>query len=164
MAGLGIGTSFHRLDRPTPEPGQFPSTDVKPVTPNFFRTMGIPIRSGRDFTAADTLEAPPVALVSDQLARQLFPNEEPLGKRMNVAIGRAQGGMNVEIIGVVGDIKMTQLDAEGRPRGVHPSTQPPIGLMTFVVRTSMEPTSLTSSVAAAVRQVDPRSRWPTSRP
>ena len=155
MAGLGIGTSFHRLDRPTPEPGQFAATDVKPVTPNFFRTMGIPIRSGRDFTAADTLEARQVALISDMLARQFFPNEDPIGKRMNVAIGRAQGGMNVEIIGVVADIKMTQLDAEGRPAVYIPHTQLPIGLMSFVVRTSLEPTSLTSSVAAAVRQVDP---------
>jgi predicted lysophospholipase L1 biosynthesis ABC-type transport system permease subunit len=50
---------------------------------------------------------------------------------------------------------MTQLDAEGRPAVYIPNTQLPIGLMSFVVRTSMEPTSLTSSVAAAVRQVDP---------
>jgi putative ABC transport system permease protein len=155
MAGLGIGTSFHRLDRPTPAPGEFPGTDVKPVTPNFFRTMGIPIRSGRDFTAADTLESPQVAIISDMLARQYFPNEDPIGKRLNVSIGRAQGGMNVEVVGVVADIKMTQLDAEIRPATYIPNTQLPIGLMTFVVRTSMEPTSLTSSVATAVRQVDP---------
>jgi putative ABC transport system permease protein len=154
MAGLGIGTSFYRLDKPKPEPGQLSSTAVKPVTPNFFKTMGIPQRAGRDFTLADTPESPQVAVVSEALVRQQFPNEDPIGKRLNVSIGRAAGGMNVEIVGVVGDIKMVTLDGTIDPAVYIPHTQLAIGLMTFVVRTSLEPTSLTPSVAAAVREVD----------
>ncbi len=155
MTGLGIGTSFHRLDRPTPEPGQLPGTAVKPVAPQFFRTMGIRHISGRDFTAMDTLDSPQVAVVSEALVRQQYPNEDPLGKRMNVSIGNAPGGMNVEIVGVVGDITQVQLDGAMQPAVYIPHTQLPIGLMTFVIRTPLDPTSLTPSLAAAVREVDP---------
>ncbi|MGH9201181.1 MAG: FtsX-like permease family protein, partial [Vicinamibacterales bacterium] len=155
MAGLGIGTSFYRVDRPTPAPGEFPSTDVRPVTPQFFKTMGIPHLSGRDFAASDTGTSPLVAIVNDTLGKRQFPGEDPIGKRLNVSIGRQQGGMNVGIVGVVGDIKMASLETETRPAVYLPHTQLTIGLMTFVTRTSLEPTSLVSSIAAAVRAVDP---------
>ena len=155
MAGLGIGTSFYRLDRDKPQPGQLPGTDVKPVTPHFFRTMGIPQIAGRDFNPMDTLESPQVAVVNQAMVRQQFPTEDPIGKRLNVSIGSAEGGMNVEIVGVVGDIKMVSLDGTVNPAVYIPHAQLPIGLMTFVVRTPLEPTSLTPRVAAAVREVDP---------
>jgi putative ABC transport system permease protein len=155
MTGLGIGTSFHRLDRATPEAGQMPGTDVRPVAPAFFKTMGIPQVAGRDFTAMDTLDSPQVAIVNQTMVKQQFPNEDPIGKRLNVSIGSAPGGMNVEIVGVVGDIKMVSLDGNINPAVYLPNTQLPIGLMTFVIRTASEPTSLTSSVASAVRSIDP---------
>jgi putative ABC transport system permease protein len=154
MTGLGIGTSFHRLDRPTPEPGQLLGTNVKPVTPGFFKTMGIPQLTGRDFANLDTLESPQVAIVSNTLVRQAFPGEDPIGKRLNVSIGSAPGGMNVEIVGVVADITMVTLDGTTGPAVYIPHTQLPIGVMTFVVRTSLDPASLTPSVAAAVHAVD----------
>ena len=155
LAGPGIGTSFYRLDRPTPAPGEFASTDVRPVTPHFFKTMGIPQLSGRDFSAADLAESPQVAIVSQALVQQQYPGEEPIGKRLNVSIGRAPGGVNAEIVGVVGDIKMGSLDGSIRPAVYLPHTQLPISLMTFVTRTQLDPTSLTSGVAAAVRAIDP---------
>src|SRR5687768_194211 len=155
MQGLGIGTSFHRLDRPTPEPGQMPGTAVKPVAPHFFRTMGIRQIAGRDFNSMDTLDSPQVAIVSEALVRQQYPNEDPIGKRMNVSIGNAPDGMNVEIVGVVNDISQVALDGTMGPAVYIPHTQLPIGVMTFVVRTPLEPTSLTTSLAAAVREVDP---------
>jgi putative ABC transport system permease protein len=154
MAGLGIGTSFHRLDRPAPAPGQSFGTDVKPVAPDFFRTMGIRQLAGRDFAASDTLDSPRVAIVSDALVRQQFTGEDPIGKRLNVSIGRAEGGMNVEIVGVVSDIKMVTLAGSIQPAVYIPHTQLPIGLMTLVVRTSLDPISLAPSVGAVVRAVD----------
>jgi putative ABC transport system permease protein len=154
MSGPGIGTSFHRLDRAKPEAGQLPSTDVRPVAPDFFKTMGIAQVAGRDFNAMDTLDSPQVAIVNQTLVKQQFPNEDPIGKRLNVSIGSAPGGMNVEIVGVVGDIKMMSLDASTNPAVYIPNTQLPIGLMTFVVRTPGDPASLTSPVAAAVRAID----------
>ena len=82
--GPGIGTGFYRLDRPTPDPGELPVTDVRPVTPDFFRTMGIPQLAGRDFTAADAADAPLVAIVSEDLVRRSFRARDPLGKRLHV--------------------------------------------------------------------------------
>jgi putative ABC transport system permease protein len=155
MQGLGIGTSFHRLDRPTPADGQFPATDVKPVTTGFFRAMGIRHVSGRDFTDADTATSPHVAVVSETLARQHFPNEDPIGRRLNVSIGSAPGGMDVEIVGVVGDIKMVSLEDDTRPAVYIPHTQLPMPQMTLVVRTPLDPASLAPSVAGVVRGLDP---------
>ncbi|MGH6962353.1 MAG: ABC transporter permease, partial [Dongiaceae bacterium] len=154
MAGLGIGTSFYRTDQPRPAPGEMPSTNVRPVTPGFFRTMGIPHLAGRDVAAADTADSPLVAIVGGNLVRRHVPGENPLGKRLHVSIGPREG-MNVEIVGVVGDIKMESLDGETRPAVYLPHTQLSIGLMTFVVRTQTEPMSLVKIVAGAVHAIDP---------
>jgi putative ABC transport system permease protein len=154
MAGLGIGTGFHRLDRPTPNPGEFPVTDVRPVTPGFFKTMGIPQLAGRDFTPADAADAPLVAVVSTTLASTQFPGESPLGKRINVQVGR-DDGMDAEIVGVVGDIKFVSLDTETRNAIYMPHTQLTMGLMTFVVRTTMDPISLAGGIGREVRALDP---------
>jgi putative ABC transport system permease protein len=85
--------------------------------------------------------------------RRTFPGENPLGKRLQVSIGPADG-MDVEVVGVVGDVKFASLDAETRPAVYLPQPQLSIGLLTFVVRTDMAPLSLTNSVAAAVRSFD----------
>jgi putative ABC transport system permease protein len=155
MTGLGIGTGFYRADRPTPPPGEQFGTAVKPITPNFFKTMGIPVVRGRDFTAADTWTSTPVAIVSEALVRQVYPNEDPIGKRLHVAIGGVERPDGAEIVGVVGDIRMVTLN-ETMPNAVYmPHTQLPIGVMTFVVRSSIEPRSLIPSIAAAVRAADP---------
>jgi putative ABC transport system permease protein len=154
MAGLGIGTSFYVADQPVPAAGEAPTTDVRPITPGFFRTMGIPHLVGRDFTAADTADSPHVAIVGETLVRRHLSGENPIGKRLKVSIGPA-GGMDVEIVGVVGDIRMAALDGEIRPAVYLPHTQLAIGLMTFVVRTETEPLSLVNSVATSVRGIDP---------
>ena len=155
MRGQGIGTGFYRADRPVPPDGQQPGADIRPVAPNFFTTMGIPQIGGRDFSDADTWESNPVAIVSESLVRQQYPGEDPIGKRIQVNIGGVKRPNGAEIVGVVADIRMTNLTDEIRHAVYMPHTQLPIGVMTFVVRTTLEPLSLTPSVAAAVRAVDP---------
>jgi putative ABC transport system permease protein len=86
--------------------------------------------------------------------RRVFPGDNPLGRRLQVAIGGADG-MDVEIVGVVGDVKFASLDAETRPAVYVPLPQLSIGLMTYVVRTELEPLSLANSVGTAVRSLDP---------
>jgi putative ABC transport system permease protein len=154
LSGPGIGTSFYRLDQPKPADGQLPTTDVRPVTPEFFKTMGIPQLAGRDITPHDNADAPLVAVVSEGLVRRYLPGEDPLGKRLLVSVGRAEG-MAVEIVGVAGDIKLASLDAETRPVVYIPLPQLSIGLMTFVVRAGVDPASLAPSVNAAVHAIDP---------
>ena len=154
LAGPGMGTSFYRADRPVPPDGQQPSTEVRPITPNFFKTMGIPHRAGRDIADTDRADSPLVAVVGEELVRRVFPGEDPIGKRLQVAIGRP-GGMNVEIVGVVGDIKFASLDADTRPAVYIPMPQLSIGLATLVARTELDPLSLSNSVGGAVRSIDP---------
>ena len=155
MTGLGIGTSFHRADRPTPPPGEQLSTAVKPITPNFFKTMGIPLVRGRDFSAADTWTSTPVAIVSESLVKQAYPNEDPIGQRLQVSIGGVARPDGAEIVGVVSDIRMATLN-EPPPNATYmPHTQLPIGVMTFVVRSGVDPSSLVPGMAAAVRASDP---------
>jgi putative ABC transport system permease protein len=154
LAGLGIGTGYFRMDQPEPRPGESPSTQVRPVTPNWFRTMGIPQIAGRDFTDADREESLQVAVISESLAARTFAGEDPLGKRIRVRI-KQDGGVVYEIVGVVGDIKMTSLEAAAGPAVYIPHRQLAIGVMTFVVRADLDPKSLVGSVSAAVHAIDP---------
>ena len=154
LAGPGIGTRFYRLDRPVPADGQAPSTQVRPVTPGFFRTMRIPQLAGRDFTDADRDESPPVAIVSEAVVRLLYPGEDPIGKRLQVN-ARGPKGQQVEIVGVVSDIKMGSLDAETQPAVYLPHSQLSIGMLTFVLRTSVPPRSVATALGGVVRAIDP---------
>jgi putative ABC transport system permease protein len=163
LAGPGIGTSFYRLDRPVPAAGQAPSTQVRPVTPGFFRTMGIPHRGGRDFTETDREGSPAVAIVSDAVVELLYPGEDPVGRRLQVN-ARGPNGQQVQIVGVVGDIKMGSLDAETQPAVYLPHSQLSVGLLTFVVRTGVPPLSLATAVGGAVRSIDPEVALAEVRP
>jgi putative ABC transport system permease protein len=154
MAGAGIATGFYRGDQPEPAAGEAPVTDVRPVTPHFFRTMGIPQLAGRDIAPSDRADSKRVAVISETLARRHFPGENPIGRQINVAIGPPGGGP-WEIIGVVGDIKMTSLEGDIRPAVYLPHTQLPIGLMTLLVRTERDPLSLVGTIRQAVLSIDP---------
>ncbi len=154
MAGPGIGTRFYRLDRPVPAAGEAPSTQVRPVTPGFFRTMGIPLRGGRDFTESDREDSPAVAIVSEGAVSLLYPGEDPIGKRLQVN-ARGPNGQQVEIVGVVGDVKMGSLDSETRAAVYLPHSQLSVGLLTFVMRTGVPPRSVATTVAGVVRSIDP---------
>ena len=154
MTTGGIGTRFYRMDRPVPAAGQAPSTQVRPITPGYFRTMGIPLRAGRDFTDADRDGAPQVAIVSEGVVRQLYPGEDPLGKRLQVA-ARGPNGQQVEIVGVVADVRLGSLESETPAAVFLPNAQLSIGTMTFVLRTAVPPLSLSNSITEVVRKLDP---------
>ena len=154
MAGPGMATSFYRTDRPTPPPGAAPTTQVRPITPGFFKTMAIPHVRGRDIGSSDSSDSALVAIVSETLVKRQFEGEDPIGKRLHVNIGRT-GGMNCEIVGVVGDINFGSLDGAKDPAVYMPHTQLSIGLMTFVVRSERDPLQLVNSVSTIVRGIDP---------
>jgi putative ABC transport system permease protein len=154
FAGGGIGTSFFRVDRPEPAPGQAPVADVRPLTPGFFRTMGIPQVTGRDFTSGDRGVSPLVAIVNETLVARYLDGENPLGKRLNVFLGPPDRRV-YEIVGVVGDIKLASLDGEVRPTVYVAHAQFPIPVMSFVARTAGNPELLVAGVSAAVHGIDP---------
>ncbi len=151
-----IGTSFWRTDRPRPADGQLVSAHVRPVTPGFFRTMGIPQRSGRDFEEADTADSAPVAIVSEELVRQQFPDGSPLGRRLRINVEHANGTSEVEwqIVGVVGSTRST-LDGPFRQTIFIPRTQRPGNSIIFFVRTTRDPAALSTGVAGVMRGLEP---------
>jgi putative ABC transport system permease protein len=150
-----IGTSFWRVDRPKPADGQLPSSHVRPITPEFFRTMGIPHVAGRDFSASDTVDSVPVAIVSEELVRQQFPDGSPLGRRLRVNFDHANGRNDVEwtIVGVVGSTK-SSLDGPVRQTIFVPRTQRPGTGITFFVRTHQDPMLLAAGVMGVVHAME----------
>jgi putative ABC transport system permease protein len=156
LPGSCIGTSFWRADRPKPADGQLSSGQIRPITPAFFRTLGIPQLAGRDFAESDTGESTPVVIVSDALAREHFGGDNPLGRRLRVNIEHVNGREDVEwtIVGVVGSIK-SSLDGPFRQTIYVPSAQRDIRGMRFFVRTAQDPMLLAPTVEAVIRAREP---------
>jgi len=151
-----IGTSFWRVDRPKPADGQLSSGQVRPITPEFFKTMGIPHVAGRDFSESDTVDSVPVAIVSEELVRQQFVDGSPLGRRLRVNVDHANGRDDVEwmVVGVVGNTK-SSLDGPVRQTIFIPRTQRPGGGMTFFIRTQQDPMLFATTVAGVVHSMEP---------
>ena len=150
-----IGTSFWRVDQPKPADGQVATSQVRPITPDFFRTMGIPHLAGRDFSESDTADSVPVAIVSEELVRQQFPDGSPLGRRLRINVEHANGRNDVEwtVVGVVGNIR-SSLDGPVRQTIFIPRTQRPGNYMQFFVRTQLDPLSLVTSVTGVVHSME----------
>jgi putative ABC transport system permease protein len=151
-----IGTSFWRVDRPKPADGQLASSQVRPITPGFFRTMAIPHVTGRDFSDSDTVDSVPVAIVSEELVRQQFADEDPLGRRLRINADHANGRNDVEwtIVGVVGNTR-SSLDGPVRQTIFIPRSQRPGRGITFFVRTHQDPMLLATSVTGIVHSMEP---------
>jgi macrolide transport system ATP-binding/permease protein len=128
-------------------------TNTQTVRANYFATMEIPLLRGRSFTERDDQRAPRVAVVSETLARKFFPNQDAIGKRVGFDEETAN---KVEIVGIARDIKYNSQREGAQPLIYIPWLQQlgEVGEMFFVVRTAGEPTALTASVRAAVRDVD----------
>jgi putative ABC transport system permease protein len=156
MPGSCIGTSFWRADRPAPATGQAASGHIRPVTPRFFRTLGIPQRSGRDFADSDTAESTPVAIVSEEVVRQHFGDDDPIGRRIRVNIEHASGRGDVEwtVVGVVGNIK-SSLDGPARQTIYLPMPQRPDGRMNIFVRAVSDDVAVGGSVTQVMHALEP---------
>jgi putative ABC transport system permease protein len=119
------------------------------VTPGYFRSMGIPVLRGRDFSDRDTGEGPKVIVISEALALKHFPGENPLGQRINA-------GGEREVVGVVADVKPRGLELEAKPQIYLPYAQKPTSapFVTFTVRTETPPLGLAASVENEIRSLD----------
>jgi predicted permease len=125
---------------------------VMTVSPAFFPTMEIPIVVGRGFTDRDVKSSPKVAVINESAARELFPGESPLGRRVGFSPEKAG---EIEIIGVTRDTKYSSIRDAAPPTMYSSSLQGATTAMAFVARTSADPNPLTERVRAAVREVDP---------
>lgn len=136
------------LERGEPEP----STPIASVNPDYFPTMGIRLRAGRLFRDGDAEGAPAVAVLSESLARQLFPDRDPVGRRLRIAVF---GDEWTTIVGVVSDIRHQGLD-QGIERAVYLSyRQMPRPGMAFVLRAAADPAGLAPALRNVLHEVDP---------
>ncbi len=142
LADLSAESPLRLHDRPPPPPGEEPSAAVSMATPGYLDAMRIPLRAGRWFDERDDAEAPAVAVVNETLARQHWPDGDPITRRVTVQLqgGQAfEGVFEAEIVGVVGAVRPGGFDSPPRPEVFIPHAQAPNGGMTYVVRTSGDP-------------------------
>src|SRR4051812_14407656 len=125
-----------------------PSNDI---TPGWLRTLGIPLVAGRDFNEQDILEHPNVVIISATGAKTVFGNENPIGKTLLIT----SGSVPVEIVGVVGDVRSVQLNQQNDMEFYRPFAQENFPFVTISVRSSLPPDSITKSVQATLRGIDP---------
>jgi putative ABC transport system permease protein len=137
-------------------PGDSPNVDKQYVEGNYFQAMRTPLLKGRFFDPRDNLNSPRVVIVNQTLAQKVFPNQDPIGKRIDVGWG--DPGFS-EIIGVVADAKQEALTAEHRSSTFMLYSQN-AALMEYldtnlVVRTSQEPLSAVAAIRSRIQQLDP---------
>jgi putative ABC transport system permease protein len=154
LSGSEISFSFNTEEHPV-SAGQQPIAQVNVVTPDYFRTVRVPIRHGRAFADRDDRNAPPVAIVSEGFAKQFFPGEDPIGKRI-IPNGSVDPGKPPvrEIVGVVADMHLISLRIPPKPQIYLPHEQFGIGTMSIFVRSQMSESSLMSTLRRAVNEID----------
>jgi putative ABC transport system permease protein len=152
---------FNIEGRPAIAPSDLPNTNYYAITPEYFRAMGIRLVRGRVFTARDDAKSPRVAIINETLARQHFPNEDPIGKRINITNGPDTWR---EIVGIVGDIKQYGVDKATSNQSYEPFAQVPFSSLNVVIRTSGPPAALLGALRSTVYAVDKDQPIGTIRP
>ncbi|MCY1021024.1 ABC transporter permease [Pyxidicoccus sp. MSG2] len=149
--GNDISLALFIEGRPAAEPGPQRTLGLQMVTPGYFRTLGIPLRQGRDFASTDTADTGPVVLVNAAAVRKFWPGQDPLGQR--VRIGSPEDGWRT-VVGVVDDVRHGGPTAEPRAELYVPIMQSTFPSMQFVARTEGEPLALAAAVRSAVAELD----------
>ncbi|HET7321976.1 MAG TPA: ABC transporter permease, partial [Longimicrobiaceae bacterium] len=152
LTGEKSSTDYFVDGRPRPEVGENPGADIRTVAGEYFQAFGIPLLSGRIFDARDNATSPRVYIVNQALAEQIFPGENPIGKRLIVPWGEDLVG---EIVGVVGNVRETGLDKEPSPAIYWSFAQMPSGHVNVVIRGAGDPLALAGAARAAVHEIDP---------
>ncbi|HEX3083447.1 MAG TPA: ABC transporter permease, partial [Pyrinomonadaceae bacterium] len=155
LSGDSLNHDFVIEGRPPIAPGDEPSLETRSVMGDYFHVLQIPLKSGRDFQQPDfDQNAPLVGIANDEMVKQYFPNESPLGKRVRWA--RNPTVEWIEIVGVVGDVKHFGLDLPEQPALYSPYTQINSWKrwMSFAVRTPADPAAATQAVKDQIWKVD----------
>ena len=177
-SGLPLGnngwqTSFTVEGQPAPPPGKMPLMEACLVSADYFRAMSIPLRAGRYFNEQDNRQhlagrdlskldpnqragaGVNVIVIDEEFARRYWPNEDPVGKRIRLG-GADSNNPVLTVIGVVGRVKMESLSGgTDYVQGYFSSLQLPFNGMTAVVKSSVEPASLTAAVSSQIASLDP---------
>jgi len=150
LGGGGTNGGFEVEGRTFPQ-GQEPISEKYVTSPGYFQAMGISLLKGRFFTEADAKGTLPVVIINQSLAKQIWPDEEPLGKRIKI------GWLNEdwqEVVGIVNDTKHESLEAKNTMETYTPYRQASVSGLTLVVRTASVPISMVGAVKSQILAVD----------
>ncbi len=151
----GPTSGFRVEGRPVTTPDKWPSVNYRVVSPNYFHAMSIPVLQGRAYNDRDVEGAPAVMIVNQKLVDEQFPGENPIGKRITFGGVDANQQPNwFEIVGVVANTRSLELREEPTPELYFSLAQDIWPAMSLVIRSSVEPESLASSVRQVVNEVD----------
>jgi putative ABC transport system permease protein len=143
---------FHVEEKPAANPAEAPSAERYSVSPDYLRAMGIPLLRGRGFTEQDNANAPLVTLINRTAAQRIWPNEDPIGKR--IRLGAIDNPLRT-IVGVVGDVNHYDLETAPDLQAYIPHAQWTDSYMLLVVRATAEPGALTGPVRQVIHSLDP---------
>jgi putative ABC transport system permease protein len=155
LSGNAIGIGYFIEGKTPTAEGERPSAPYDAVSPGYFRTMGIPVLRGRDFTPQDTKEGQPVIIISEALARRYWSDEDPVGKRMTIGYSAGEGQpASREIVGVVGNIKHQGLEHGADVAMYTPFAQTPWPFGTVVVAAEADPAGVVAAIRKEVMAVN----------
>jgi putative ABC transport system permease protein len=152
IGGDDFAAPVHVEGTPEPRPGSESRAGFQIVTPGYFETMGIRIVAGRDFTSSDVAAAMAVVIVNETFARQHWPGQDPIGRRMQIGGGNAPW---MTVVGLVRDIRHLGPATPARPEFYQPHSQNSFSFMAFVVRTAGAPEAMVPAIRAAILAIDP---------
>jgi putative ABC transport system permease protein len=153
LSGGNWGRSLTVEGYPVLPVGQAPMIQHTVVTPGYFRTMGISLLAGRDFTDADAKGSPDVTIIDERLARQYWPNESPIGKRVRFGPPEDNEPWHT-VIGVVSTVRHQRVQEDTRMSVYLPHLKMPVTGMSVVARTTSGPKDLVAAIRREVAQLD----------
>jgi putative ABC transport system permease protein len=159
VAYLGMGREprtprdYFIQGRPEGQPGERPQAEFHAITADYFKTLEIPVRAGRDFDRTDAPERPPVAIINETLARIGFPGESPIGQRIRT--GTSSRAPWMEIVGVVGDTRW-QDPSQPAPPVIYAASAQGVGnSLSILARTSLDEASLANTLRRLLNDANP---------
>jgi putative ABC transport system permease protein len=150
-----IGSDFYRpywLDGPRPAGNVIPQANVRMASPGYFATLGLPLVSGREFSAQDRVDAPRVIIVNESLARRAWKDQDPVGRTL--VLDYQGGATEREVIGVVRNARYDGPRSHPAPEIFIPHAQNPYLVMNVVARTTIDPSALAQTARAQALKVD----------
>lgn len=151
LSGFGVIVFTGIEGQPPPDREKDPPIGIGAVSPGYFRTLQIPLISGRDYDERDRADAPKVAIVNQAFAQRYFPAGDVLGKRVGFG---CKDGLCTTIVGVVGNVKQESITADVSPEIYVPFDQMPMNGMTLFIRTNGNPGDLAGALRSEVLAID----------
>jgi putative ABC transport system permease protein len=148
----GNTTRFFVDGDPIPAPGQEIEANIRTVSDDYFKALGVPVLAGRTFDARDIQNGQPVVIIGKTVADRVFAGRDPIGRRLRYSSFEGPGDL---VVGVVGDVKITGLDEAIRPVLYYPFRQSSSTFANLVARTDSDPNVLAGAIRNEIRNLEP---------